>query len=112
MGPLSISEKLYEADININAAGNNTIIVAPSGQYIAIDFLQLIPTNAVTVQFVNGATNYGGAYPLGAGQVITNENSFQNPDGVMTMGYQNAFIINLGGAVQCGGFVRYRLMGN
>lgn len=101
---------LRKADIDTNAAGDTIIIAAPASGYIAIDHINLIPTAAVSVQFKTGATNYGGAYPLDAKQALTLENSMHNPKGVITCGAGEAFTINLGGAVQVGGFVRYRVV--
>ena len=107
-----IDEKLQKADINISSSGDNTVIAAPgSGQYIAIDFISFFPTTAVTVQFKDGATSYGGALPLDAKQTITWENSFRNQDGVITMSNNSAFVMNLGGAIQVSGLIRYRIIG-
>jgi len=106
-------EKLYKADINIATSGDNIIISAPgAGHYLAIDFITLLPTTAVAVQFKTGSTSYGGALPLDAKQAVTIENSIKNQDGVITCGDNEEFIINLGGNVQVGGFLRYRIIGN
>ena len=108
-----MKEKLYKADINISTIGNNTIITAPGdGHYLAIDFVALLSTTAVAVQFVSGSTNYGGSFPLDAKQSMTFENATGNQDGVITCGNNEAFIINLGDNVQVGGFIRYRIIGN
>lgn len=108
------AEDLRKADISINTSGNNTIISAPSttGNYLAIDFVSLIPTTAVTVQFKTGSTNYGGALPLDAKQALTWENAIQNVSGVIRCAPNEAFVINLDGNVQVGGLVRYREIGN
>jgi hypothetical protein len=104
------SEKLRKADINISASGDNTIIAAGgAGTMIRIDFISLLPTTAVIVQFKDGSTNYGGPLPLAAQQALTWENSIHNELGVMTMSDNSAFVINLGGNVQVGGIVRYRV---
>jgi hypothetical protein len=114
----NFQETLYTKPISISASGDNVMIAAPSqsGDYIAIDFLQLIPTNAVTVQFYSGASSsnnpISGPYPLSAQQVVTDENVFQNQHGVMECAPNQSFVINLGAAVQCGGFIRYRVCGN
>ena len=109
-------ESLLTQVININTAGDNIVISAPpAGCYLAIDFLQLIPTLAVTVQFYSGpstTTPLSGPYPLTAQQVITDENVFQNQSGVFTCKSAQSFNINLGAGVQCGGFIRYRIVGN
>lgn len=109
-----MKEKLQNTVINISTSGNNTIISAPgAGHYIAIDFLALLPTTAVSVQFIAEADiAITGPFPLDAKQAITFENATQNQDGVLTCGDNQAFIINLGGNVQVGGFIRYRIVGN
>ena len=108
-----MKEKLNKSDINISTSGDNSIISAPgAGHYLAIDFITLLPTTAVAVQFITGSTNYGGSFPLDAKQALTFENGIQNQDGVITCGDNEAFKINLGGNVQVGGFIRYRIIGN
>ncbi len=111
---IQTAENLRKADISISTSGNNTIIAAPStsGNYLAIDFISLIPTTAVSVQFKSDGTNYGGALPLDAKQALTWENAIQNVKGIITCGPNEAFVINLDGNVQVGGLVRYREVGN
>lgn len=101
---------LYKADINISSSGDNTIISAPSTGYIAIDFITLLPTTAVTVQLKNGSTSYGGPLPLDTKQSFVYENTIHSDQGIITLLPGEAFVINLGSAVQCGGFVRYRII--
>lgn len=101
---------MLKADINISASGDNTIIAAPSEGFIAIDHINFIPTSAVTVQLKDGSTAYGGAYPLDTKQAFTLENAMQSERGVITCSPASAFKINLGGAVQVSGFVRYRVV--
>jgi hypothetical protein len=109
-------ENLNSTPINVSAAGDNTLIAAPvqAGSYLAIDFMQIIPSNAVTMQFYSGpsASNkpITGPYPLTGQQVITDENVFQNPNGVFTCAPQTAFVLNLSAGVQCGGIIRYRIV--
>lgn len=107
-------ENLRKADINFATAGNNTIIAAPttSGNYLAIDFLSFMPTTAVTVQLKDGSTNYGGPLPLDAKQPVTWENAMKNEHGVITLSPNSAFVMNTDSAVQIGGLVRYREIGN
>jgi hypothetical protein len=107
-------ENLRKADINISTSGDNTIIAAPSGtgNYLAIDFISLLPTTAVSVQFKSGTTAYGGPLPLSTQQALTWENAMKNEHGVLTMAPNQAFVINLGGNVQVGGIVRYREVGS
>ncbi len=103
-------ETLEKADINISSSGDNIIIAAPGdGKYLCIDFIQYLPTTAVTVQYKDGATNYGGPLPLDAKQAVTAENAMHNEHGIFTMSNNSAFVMNLGSAVQVGGIVRYRI---
>ena len=105
-------EKLQKADISISSSGDNTVIAAPSGtsEYLVIDHINLVPNSAVTVQLKDGTTVYGGAYSLTASQGWVLENSMGHEDGIITVSSGNAFVINLSGAVQVSGFVRYRIM--
>ena len=106
-----LTDKLRKADINIASSGNNTIITATAGKYIAIDHINFIPTTAVTVQLKDGSTNYGGSYPLDAKQGLVFDNVMEHTDGIITMSNGSDFVINLGSAVQVSGFVRYRIVG-
>lgn len=108
------NENLRKADINISTAGDNTIIAAPAtdGNYLAIDFISLIPTTGDTIQFKTGSTNYGGPLPLDAKQALTWENAIGNEHGVITCVPNQAFVINLGSNTQVGGVIRYREVGN
>lgn len=104
-------ENLKKADVNISSSGDNTIISAPSTGYIAIDHINLFPTSAVTIQLKDGATNYGGSYPLDAKQPATIDNVMGSEKGVITLTPATSFVINLSGAVQVSGFIRYRIVG-
>lgn len=111
---INAAENLRSANINISTSGNNEIVAAPSttGNYLAIDFVSLIPTTAVSVQFKTGSTNYGGALPLDAKQALTWENAIQNVSGIIKCAPNEAFVINLDGNVQVGGLCRFREVGN
>lgn len=108
------NEVLRKANIDIASSGDNTIVAAPStpGNYLAIDFISLLPTTAVAVQFKTGSTAYGGPLPLDTKQALTWENAMRNVRGVITCAPNEAFVINLGGNVQVGGLLRYREVGN
>lgn len=109
---MAFDEKEKKADISIAVSGDSIIVSAPGdGYYLAIDFVSLIPTTSVTVQFKTGSTNYGGPLPLDAKQALTWENSEGCQDGRITCGNNEAFVINLDGNVQVGGLVRYRVIG-
>ena len=110
-------ETLNTAIINTAVSGDNVLVAAPpTGSYLAIDFIQVIPSLQTTLQFYSnpssGGTALTGPYPLSQQQVVTDENVFQNPRGVMTCLDGQSFVMNNNSAVQCGGFVRYRIVGN
>lgn len=106
------NERLRNAVINTATSGNNTLIAAPTDGYIAIDHINILPTTAVSVIFKSGSTAITGPYPLDTKQPITLENVLHNTDGIMTCNRNEAFVMNLGSAVQVGGFIRYRIVGN
>lgn len=104
-------EKLKNVAISIASSGDNTIIAAPSQGYIAVDNINFVPNAAVSVKLIAGVRDLSGVYSLTANQGFTQDNTFQNQDGVITCLPGEALIINLGGAVQCSGFCRYRIIG-
>lgn len=108
---MEYSENLRKADISISSSGDNTIISAPASGYIVIDHINFIPTTAVNIQMKDGTTNYGGAYPLDAKQAFVLENAMGSDKGVITLTPATAFVINLSGATQVSGFIRYRVTG-
>jgi len=101
---------LLTASIDISASGDNTIIAAPTEGYIAIDHINFLPTTAVSVQLKSGSDDYGADYPLDGKQALALDNAMNSPKGVITCGNEEAFKINLSGAVQVSGFVRYRVV--
>lgn len=109
---MQFNEKQQNVAVDIASSGVNEIIAAPSQGYLAIDHINLLPTSAVTVKFKNGSTEQTGPYPLDGKQAMTVENPSNWQDGVITCLPGEAFNINLGGAVQVGGMVRYRIIGN
>jgi len=106
------SDKLYKADISFSSIADQEIIAAQAGKRIAIDFIALIPSASTNLQIKDGATNYGGAFPLGANQSFVIENAIKNDDGVVTLSVNSAFVLNTSVATQTSGFVRYRILDN
>ena len=107
-----ILDNRKKSDISLSSSGDNTVIAAPGdGKYLAIDHINFICAGAVAVQFKTGSTNYGGQYACTTNQAITLENAYQGEDGIITCGNNEAFVINLGGAVGVAGFARYRVVG-
>lgn len=104
-------EDLKHAVISISSSGDNTIIAAPTNGFLAIDQVNLIPDSAVSMKLISGTTDRTGVYSLTANQGYTMDNVMCHQKGIITCGVGEAFIINLGGAVQCSGFVRYRIIG-
>jgi len=107
---LRYSETERTATINISSSGDNTIVVAPgAGKRIYVDYVSFLPTTAVAVTFKSGTTALSGPYPLDTLQAFTAENASQIESGIIECADNSAFVINLGSAVQVGGFVRYRI---
>lgn len=103
-------ERLKNVAISIASSGDNTIISAPTNGYIAIDNINFVPNAAVSVKLISGSTDLTGTYSLTANQGFTQDNTFLNPDGIITCAVGEAFKINLSGAVQVSGFCRYRII--
>lgn len=96
--------------IDIASSGANTLIAAPTTGYIVIDFITLLPTTGVTVTLKHGSTAFTGPLPLDTKQPFTFENAIHSDQGILTCLPGEAFVITLGSAVQCGGFIRYRII--
>ena len=110
---MNYQSNLRTVAINTASAGANTIITAPTGgNYIAIDFISLLPTTANAITFKSGSTSLSGPLPLADKQALTWENAMNNEHGVLTCSPNEAFVLNLGSAAQVGGMVRYRIVGN
>lgn len=121
----SPQERLYTVPITFSASGDNTVIGLSKGDlpaawdngatYIAIDHINLIPNNAVTLTLYNGTTVEGqsaisGAYSLTANQGFVLENAIRNEHGIITLGPNKSLVINLNSNVQVSGFARVRLL--
>lgn len=96
--------------IDIASSGANELIAAPTTGYIVIDFITLLPTTAVTVTLKSASTALTGPLPLDTKQPFTFENTIHSDQGIFTCAPLEAFNITLGSAVQCGGFIRYRVI--
>ena len=106
-----LTEDLKSAAISISSSGDNTVIAAQgAGTYIAIDHINFIATTAVNITLKSGSTSLSGAYPFDTKQALALDNAMCAQKGVITCADNEAFIINLGGAVQVSGFVRYRIV--
>jgi hypothetical protein len=105
-------ETLRNLPVSISTSGDNTIIAAPGvGKRLAIDHLNYMPASAVNVTLKSGSNSLSGAYPLTTSQGSVFENVMANDHGVIECNDNEAFIINLSGAVQLSGFVKYRIIG-
>ena len=113
------AEYLRTQVINISTSGDNTLISAPTttGNYLAIDFMLFLPTTAVSITLYDGTsaetqTALSGPLPMDAKQAVVAENAIQNVRGVITLSPNKSFVMNLGDAVQVGGWIRFREVGN
>ena len=102
---------LRNAVLSIATSGDNEFIAAPANGYIVIDHINLVPAGAVDLIVKSGSNARSGVYSLTTSQGFVLENSMHNEQGVITCGSGEAFNINLSGAVQVSGFVRYRVIG-
>lgn len=96
-----------EAKIDISASGDNSIIAAVAGKRHRIARIVLLGALLTTVKFKDGAaSDLTGDMTLAAGQpLILDATSSEWP--LATLSVNSAFIINLGGGVQCSGRVYY-----
>ena len=95
------------APIIASASGDTTVIAAVSGYRFHIKRLFLVTKAAVDVQFKSGATLITGVMGMGNnGQIDLPEGS--DPLLVGTV-VNNAFIINLSGAIVVGGLCVYEM---
>ena len=92
------------AVINIAGAGDNTIIAAP-GANIKIKIVKMlfVCTAAVAVTFRSGANNLTGAMSFGVSGGLGYDGDLYP----LEMNPNEAFIINLSGAIQVSGFAEY-----
>ena len=88
------------ADVNISSSGDNTIIAASAGNTIRIVKLVLAAQSPVAITLKDGSTAVFGPATL-TSVALDNDNCPL----ILTSG--NAFVINLGAAVQVGGYVMY-----
>jgi len=106
--------------VSFSGTGDNTIIAAPgAGKYLAIDFLQFVPSADVTLTMWNGPstvsptnTNFAisGDMPFKANQPNTIENAVRNEHGILTCDDNQPFVIKSSGASTVTGFMRYRII--
>lgn len=109
------NETLEQAVVSFSATGDNTVIAAPgTGKYLAIDFLQYIPSADVTITLYSGpqasGTAISGAMPLKANQANTIENAMHNEHGVITCNDNQSFNMFSTGSSTITGFIRYRII--
>lgn len=108
-------ETLEQTPVSFSATGDNIVIVAPGdGKYLAIDFLQFIPSADVTLTLYSGpqasGTAISGAIPFKANQADTIENAMKNEHGVITCDNNASFNMYSSGGSTVTGFCRYRII--
>lgn len=94
---------LNVAPISTSASGDTTILAAQSGRVIKVHRLKLSLASETTVQFKSGSTALSGAETSLTQVLDYNDNPWY------TTRLGEAFVISLGGAVQCGGTIWYRI---
>ena len=97
-------ESPLRASIDIAATGDNTIVASPGANFvIKIVKLLFVCTGAVAVTLKSGANSLTGAMSFSATGGIGFDGDFTP----IEMNANEAFIINLSGAIQVSGFVLY-----
>lgn len=94
---------LNAALVNISSSGDNTIIAAVAGKSITVHRVKILLASQTTVTFKDGASALSGP------ETCTYQILDFSDDPYYRTTAGNAFIINLGANVQCGGTIWYRL---
>lgn len=104
-------DRKARARININTAGDNTIISAPGeGKYIAIDHLHFISSGGTNAIILKDGSDIIADYDFDDNQAFAFDNT--NPDlNTLQMSTNSAFIINISNSLKVTGFVLYRIVG-
>lgn len=111
MSQLSWAEDLKHIAINVATSGDQEIIPAPgAGKYLAIDFITINPDGGAQTLIFKTATTELFRFALNDNQPLTFENAIQHPKGVITIGSNQAFNINLSASTAITGFIRYRIV--
>lgn len=96
------------AKIAASASGDTTIIAASATRRFKIKKLYFIAKGAVDVKFKSGSTDITGVLGLAAAQEVGITQHSDDDEPILVGGAVNeAFIINLSGAVTVGGFCTY-----
>lgn len=117
---MNFIETFEQGAVSFSGTGDNVVIAAPgAGKYLAIDFLQFVPSADVSLTLWNGlstgtptSTNYAisGAMPFKANQPDTIENSVRNEHGIITCDDNQPFNMYSSGGSTVTGFIRYRII--
>jgi hypothetical protein len=95
-----------EAKIDAATNGDNSIIAAVAAKKHRIHRLVLTVATTTTITFKDGSTALTGAVTLAAGTpLILDATESEWP--LFSLSANSAFVINLGGAVQCSGRAYY-----
>lgn len=98
---------LQQAVINVNGAGDTTLLAGQAGKQIKVFRLKLITAGAVTIEFKDGSTIIDGPLSFSAneGMVLDFTGNDMPPWYVTSQG--NAFVINCNAGVVVGGNFDY-----
>lgn len=102
---MAATDPFFDVAIDTAASGDTTIVSATSGQTIKIWSLILWWGGSVSVLFKDGATRslMGAIAGVAQSRFILDE----TPHPWFTLTVGNAFVVNLSGAVQVSGTIRY-----
>lgn len=96
---------LKSAPIDFALTGDQTIIAAVPGRRIKVYAIMLNTVLALTVRFKSGGNNLTGAIALGVNSVVNIATAA--PSFLLATNIGEAFVMNLGTAIQASGFVSY-----
>lgn len=102
------------AVISTATSGDNTIVAAATnGRKIRVQEYLVVPSAAVTLTWKSGSTAISGAMDLAAKaplEASTFGQTGTGVDGVLQTAGGEALVLNLGGAVQVSGHIKYEVL--
>lgn len=109
MGKLS-SQGISRVAVNASSSGDNTLVSAIENAKILVEKIVIIPNAAVTIKFKSDSTDLTGGMNLAAaGNGYTEDSNYNGVHGLETASGE-ALVLNLSSAVQCGGYLVYRVV--
>jgi hypothetical protein len=105
---LGTSDRVISVAINASSSGNNTIVASVAGRRIVVTKYKIVAAGAVTVTFESsGGTVLDGPCAYAANGGVCEPDS---ENGHFSTLPGEALVLNLSGAVQVGGHVKYAVV--